>query len=398
MSWLLPIWRKMQHAGDKYLPRTPCTDEFEVAAGRHLHLTSRIGDESPCRVCTSTRIFKESITPLISIVVPVYNEEEVLNELYSRLTAAVADIGHECEFVFVDDGSRDRSMEIVAGYAEADTRVHGVMLSRNFGHEAAIHAGLNDARGDAVIVMDADLQDLPEALPELIGAWESGADVAYAVRRDRKEGALQRAAFSAYYRIATRVVDIALPRDAGPFSLMSRPVVDAINAMTERGRYFPGLRAFVGFAQVPVEVDRGARFAGETKYSFWRRFTGAINAIFSFSKLPLQVVSVLGLFASGLAILGALWVIIGSALNGSIVPGWVSLASTILLAAGLQLLTLGIVGDYVGKVFDEVRARPGFIVARRIGPHGFDSDDDRRPASTRRSNPDVTGADFSSGS
>jgi dolichol-phosphate mannosyltransferase len=338
-------------------------------------------------------LLKEHTTPLISIVVPVYNEEEVLPELYSRLDAAVRGIGHEFEFVFVDDGSRDRSMELVAEYARSDIRVHGVLLSRNFGHEAAIHAGLIEARGDAVIVMDADLQDLPEALPELIGAWESGADVAYAVRHDRKEGAVQRAAFSAYYRIATRIVDIELPRDAGPFSLMSRSVVDAINSMSEYGRYFPGIRAFVGFRQVPITVERGARHAGETKYSFVRRASGALNAIFSFSKLPLQAVSLLGLVASGLAVLGAIWVIIGSMLNGNAVPGWVSLASIVLLASGVQLLTLGIVGEYVGKVFDEVRARPGFIVARRIGPNGLDSDADRRPTSARSSQSDSTSAD-----
>jgi polyisoprenyl-phosphate glycosyltransferase len=195
----------------------------------------------------------------------VYNEEEVLGELHRRLDATLGRLGHDIEIVFVDDGSRDRSRAIIRELAAADPRVHGAFFSRNFGHEAAIHAGLWEARGDAVIVMDADLQDSPEALPELIRAWEQGADVAYAVRHGRKEGPLQRAAFTAYYRIATRIVDVELPVDAGPFSLMARPVVDAINSMTEHGRYFPGIRAFVGFEQTPVDVERAVRFAGTTK-------------------------------------------------------------------------------------------------------------------------------------
>jgi dolichol-phosphate mannosyltransferase len=306
-------------------------------------------------------------TPLISIIVPVFNEEDVLQELHRRLGAVLDAAGYDFEIVFVDDGSGDGSRDIIRRLAVADPRVRAAFLSRNFGHEAAIHAGLHEARGDAVVVMDADLQDVPEALPELIHAWERGADVAYAVRRNRKEGALQRAAFKAFYRIATKIVDVELPTDAGPFSLMSRAVVDAINDMSEHGRYFPGLRAYVGFTQVPVDVERAARFAGETKYSLRRRTSGALNAIFSFSKLPLRFVTLLGFVAAALAIVGAAWVVIGSATGAATVPGWVSLMTVVLLMSGVQLLTLGIVGEYVGKVFDEVRARPSFIVAERIG-------------------------------
>jgi glycosyltransferase involved in cell wall biosynthesis len=310
---------------------------------------------------------REAATPLISIVVPVFNEQEVLAELHRRLVAALGGLGHDIEIVFVDDGSRDRTRDIIRELASVDPRVRAAFLSRNFGHQAAIHAGLREACGDAVVVMDADLQDSPEALPELIHAWEQGADVAYAVRHDRKEGPLQRAAFTAYYRIAARIVDVDLPVDAGPFSLMSRPVVDAINAMSEHGRYFPGLRAFVGFKQTPIDVERAARFAGTTKYSFRRRTSGAIHAIFSFSKLPLRMVSLLGLVAAAVALLGAAWVIVASLVDGSGVPGWVSLMTVVLLVSGVQLLTLGIVGEYVGKVYDEVRARPSFIVAERVG-------------------------------
>jgi polyisoprenyl-phosphate glycosyltransferase len=310
---------------------------------------------------------EEQTSGVISVVVPVYNEREVLPELHRRVTGSLAGIGHRVEIVLVDDGSEDGSTEMIRELAEREDDVVGVRLSRNFGHEAAIEAGLHEASGDAVIVMDADLQDAPEALPTLIAHWEAGVDVAYAVRRDRKEGPVQRAAFAAFYRVAARIVEIDLPKDAGPFSLMSRPVVDAINAMGERGRYFPGLRAFAGFRQLPVEVERHARHAGTTKYSLRRRTSGALNAIFSFSKLPLRAVSMLGFVAAAVSVVGAVWVVIGGVASDTGAPGWVSLMTVVLLVSGVQLVTLGIVGEYVGKVYDEVRARPNFIVAQRWG-------------------------------
>lgn len=297
----------------------------------------------------------------------MYNEEDVLVELHRRLATVLDSLGYEAEILFVDDGSRDQSRELITDLAHRDSRVRGLFLSRNFGHEPAIQAGLQESRGDAVVVMDADLQDAPEALPSLVEAWEAGADVVYAVRRDRKERLVQRAAFHSFYRLAARVVDVELPLDAGPFSLMSRPVVDAINAMPEGGRYFPGLRAFVGFRQVSVDVERARRFAGDTKYSFRRRTAGALNAILSFSKLPLRMVSALGIISAVVAVAGGLWVIIAGSVGGSTVPGWVSLMSVVLLFGGIQLVTLGIVGEYVGKIYDEVRARPSFIVAKRVG-------------------------------
>jgi len=318
-------------------------------------------------------IEKDAVTGLISVVVPVYNEREVLQELHRRVSAAMSAIDHQLEMVLVDDGSRDGSTAMIESLADVDSRLTGVILSRNFGHEAAIAAGLREARGDAVIVMDADLQDSPELLPQLVQAWAAGADVVYAVRRDRKEGLLQRAAFSAFYQLTARIVDIDLPRDAGPFCLMSRPVVDAMNQMSERGRYFPGLRAFTGFTQVPVELERAARFAGETKYSLRRRTPGAVNAIFSFSKFPLRLVTLLGFICAGLALLGAIWTV-GSAVFGTATaPGWVSVMAVVLIFSGVQMMTLGIVGEYVGKVYDEVRARPSFIIARRCTGAGVDT-------------------------
>lgn len=273
---------------------------------------------------------------------------------------------HRLELVLVDDGSRDGTTDLIRTLAEEDDRVHGVILSRNFGHEAAIEAGLHAASGDAVIVMDADLQDSPDALHRLIAAWEDGADVAYAVRKDRKEGAVLRAAFSGFYRLAARVMSIDLPRDAGPFCLMSRRVVDVLNALPEHGRYFPGLRAFAGFRQMPIEVERQERLAGETKYSFTKRTAGAINALVSFSKLPLRLVSALGLVSAALSIVAAIFVIASKLSGADLAPGWASVIVVVLFLAGIQFLTLGILGEYVGKVYDEVRRRPTFIVAEDL--------------------------------
>ena len=302
---------------------------------------------------------------VVSIVVPVFNEEEVLDELYRQVTAQGQTLRHELELVLVDDGSRDRSHEMIRALAARDPRVVGVRLSRNFGHEAAIEAGLREASGDAVVVMDADLQDAPDALPRLVEAWEQGADVAYAVRESRKEGVVLRSAFKGFYKLAGRMVSIDLPADSGPFSLMSRPVVDTLNGLPEYNRYFPGLRAFAGFNQVAIPVERAERHAGETKYSFRKRTSGAVNAIVSFSKLPLRAVIWLGLITAAISIAGGLFVLVSSIAGASLIPGWASLMVAVMLLAGVQLTTLGIVGEYVGKVYDEVRRRPTYVIAER---------------------------------
>jgi dolichol-phosphate mannosyltransferase len=299
---------------------------------------------------------------IVSIVVPCFNEEDSLPELHRQVSEVLGRTAHEIEFVFVDDGSTDSTAAIIRKTADRDPRVRGVLLARNFGHEAAIDAGLRAATGDAVVVMDADLQDSAEAVLKLIQAWENGADVAYGVRHSRKEGVLLRAAFSFFYRLAGRMMSIDLPKDAGPFSLMNRRAVDALNAMPEHNRYFPGLRAFTGFTQVPVVVDRQERLLGETKYSVTKRTGGAINAIISFSKLPLRLVTLMGFIAAAISVIGGIFVIIGSVVGDGVVPGWASIMVVVLLLAGVQLLTLGIVGEYVGKIYDEVRGRPTHVV------------------------------------
>jgi glycosyltransferase involved in cell wall biosynthesis len=304
---------------------------------------------------------------LISVVVPAYNEEEVLEEFHRQVGAMLDTLSHDAEFVFVDDGSADSTAAIMRRLAESDPRVRAVLLSRNFGHEAAIEAGLRAARGDAVIVMDADLQDGPDIVPRLIDAWREGAGVVYAVRTERKEGRLLRSAFSGFYRLAERVMSIDLPRDAGPFSLMDRRVVDVLNAMPEKGRYFPGLRAFAGFRQVGVEAERNERLAGETKYSLVKRTVGATNAIFSFSKLPLRLMTGLGFAMTLLAVAGLIWVIVGTIVGADIQPGWASLMIAILFIGAAMFLFMGILGEYVGKIYDEVRGRPNYVVAEEVG-------------------------------
>jgi len=306
--------------------------------------------------------------PLISLVVPAYNEEEVLEAFHREVSEEIDRLPDDFEFVFIDDGSRDQTASIMRQLAARDPRVRAVLLSRNFGHEAAIEAGLRTARGDAVIVMDADLQDGPEIIPRLIGAWREGADVVYAVRKGRKEGRLLRAAFSGFYRLASRVMSIDLPRDAGPFSLMDRQVVDVINDLPEKGRYFPGLRAFAGFRQVPVEAERRERAAGETKYSLVKRTLGGTNAIFSFSKLPLRLMTFMGFLMTILAVAGLIWVIIGAIFGTGTAQGWTSVMTVMFFLAAFIFTFLGILGEYVGKIYDEVRARPNYVVAEEIGP------------------------------
>ena len=304
---------------------------------------------------------------LISLVVPAYNEEEVLEAFHREVSAEIDRLPDDFEFVFIDDGSRDRTAAIMRSLAAADPRVRAVILSRNFGHEAAIEAGLNAARGDAVIVMDADLQDGPEILPRLIGAWREGGQVVYAVRKGRKEGRALRAAFSGFYRLAGRVMSIDLPRDAGPFSLMDRQVVDVLNTLPEKGRYFPGLRAFAGFNQVPVEAERRERLAGETKYSLVKRTLGGTNAIFSFSKLPLRLMTFMGFAMAVLAIAGLIWVIVGAIIGSGTAQGWTSVMTVMFFLAAVMFIFMGIIGEYVGKIYDEVRARPNYVVAEELG-------------------------------
>lgn len=305
--------------------------------------------------------------PALSIVIPVYNESDNLPSLYARLREALGQIGSSYEIVFVDDGSRDASPDILRAYAAADARVLLIELARNFGHQVAISAGLDYARGDGVIVMDADLQDPPEVLPQFVAKWREGHDVVYAIRTERKEHWLKRAAYATFYRLLKRVASIDIPLDAGDFCIMDRRVVDLLVGMPERNRFVRGIRSWVGLDQVGLAYERHARHAGKPKFTLTRLVYLALDGLFSFSYLPLRVITMLGFGVSLVSIVLALFYVIKQLTVGLYPPGFATLTVAIFFFAGLQLITIGVMGEYVGRIFDEVKRRPLYVVRRIIG-------------------------------
>lgn len=305
--------------------------------------------------------------PELSVVIPVFNEEDNLRELYSRLSAVLPAAGGSYEIIFVDDGSHDASLPLLRSFANADPRVRAVELARNFGHQIAISAGLDHARGDGVIVMDADLQDPPEVLPEFIGKWREGHDVVYAIREGRKENMLKRAAYAAFYRILQRVANIEIPLDAGDFCIMDRRVVDLLVGMPERNRFVRGIRSWVGLDQVGLAYERHARHAGRPKFTFTRLMYLALDGLVSFSYVPLRVITMLGLAVSLMSIVLALFYAIKKLTVGLNPPGFATLVVAIFFLAGMQLITIGVIGEYVGRIFEEVKRRPLYIVRRVSG-------------------------------
>jgi glycosyltransferase involved in cell wall biosynthesis len=308
-----------------------------------------------------------TIAPEISVVIPVFNEEQTLPELDARLREALCGTDKRYEIVFVNDGSSDRSAEIMHRLREADERVRIIEFSRNFGHQPAISAGLDHAAGDAVIVMDGDLQDPPEVLPTLIERWEKGYDVVYAVRRNRKEGVLDRFAYTTFYRLIARLSDTSLPLDSGDFALMDRKVVDLIVQMPERSRYIRGLRSWLGFNQIGVEYDRSARYAGRSKYDLRSLLALASDGIVSFSDIPLKLAMRLGLAITGLASVIAMWTLVKRLVGYDVVPGFATLALLVLFFGGVQLVTIGILGEYIARIYTEVKGRPQYVVRRTWG-------------------------------
>jgi dolichol-phosphate mannosyltransferase len=298
----------------------------------------------------------------LSVVVPVYNEEENLPELSSRLGSLLD--SHPGEAVLVDDGSRDATAAILDELAVDDPRFRVIHLSRNFGQQAALAAGLRYSRGQAVVVMDADLQDPPELVPQLIARWREGYQVVYARRTGRElEGPAKRLLAWGYYRILNRLVGLDLPTDTGDFCLMDRQVVDLLNAMPERNRYIRGLRAWVGFRQTAVAFQRPARHAGSVKYTFRRSLGLALNGIISLSKAPLRLATYFGFLVSLASFLLAITYIV-QRLRGqeAFVKGWASTVVIMLFLGGVQLLTIGIIGEYLSRIYDEVKQRPLYVV------------------------------------
>ena len=301
--------------------------------------------------------------PRISVAIAVHNEAEVLPELVRRLTAVLDELpGGRHEIVFVDDGSSDRTFDLIIEAAAADSRVVGVRLSRNFGHQAALTAALETVTGDVVVAMDGDLQDRPEEIPRFVVEYEKGYDVVYAQRVRRKESLPYRTAYFLFYRLMRRLSDVEVPVDSGDFALLSRRVVDQINMLPERHRYIRGLRSWVGFPQIGVPVERDARAGGEPSYTLRNLFRLAFDGVFAFSVAPLRAAWVFGACVSALASLYALWAVFQRLFLDTSPQGFTALIVAITFFAGVQLLFLGLIGEYLGRVYDEAKGRPNFVV------------------------------------
>jgi len=298
-----------------------------------------------------------------TVAVPVFNEVESLPELYQRVREVMETLGEDWELILVDDGSTDGSTDIIQDLAKKDSHVRPVIFARNFGHQIALTAGLDYSRGEAVIVMDADLQDPPEVFPELIGKWREGYEVIYAVRKHRQgETFFKKLTASLFYRLINRITDVNLPLDAGDFRLLDRKVVDTLNRMREKHRFPRGMTVWVGFRQVGVPYERAVRFAGETKYPFSKMFRLAINAITSFSYFPLQLATYFGFICAGVSALAILIVIALRLAGNQAFFGQASTLIAVLFLGGVQLISLGIIGEYLGRLYDEARGRPLYIV------------------------------------
>ena len=297
---------------------------------------------------------------LLSVVAPVYDEQELVESFVARACAAVAD--YNFELVVVNDGSTDATGELLDRIAASDPRVRIVHLSRNFGHQAALTAGLEHALGDAVAMIDADLQDPPELIPTMVERWEQGADVVYAVRRQREgETAFKLATASWFYKLFDKLAQVDLTPNSGDFRLLDRRALDALLSMTERSRFLRGMTVWVGFNQTAVDYQRDARHAGETKYTVRKMLRFSLDAIASFSHVPLQLATYVGMLSAGLAFV-AIPVVLILRIVGSYLPGFGSITIAILLLGGIQLIALGVIGEYVGRIYDEVKHRPLYIV------------------------------------
>jgi dolichol-phosphate mannosyltransferase len=311
-----------------------------------------------------------SQAPLLSVIVPCFNEEAVVAECQRRLAGILNSLDNlEYEIIYIDDGSRDGTFEILKTLHAGDPqRVKVLRFSRNFGHQVAVTAGVEHARGEGVIVIDADLQDPPEVIPEMVAAWRSGAHVVYGkrVRRDG-DSLFKRMTARGFYRLMNWVSDCRIPTNTGDFRLMDRAVVDAFLAMPERDRFIRGMVSWTGFVQQPVYIHRQPRFAGKTKYPLYRMLKFAADGIFSFSRKPLKIATGMGFIASGIALLGICYALVLRLFTSIWVTGWTALFMAILFLGGVQLICLGIIGEYVGRIYGEVKHRPLYLVQETLG-------------------------------
>lgn len=321
-----------------------------------------------------------------SVVVPVYNEEAVLAACYARLTKVMQSLLQDYEIIFVDDGSRDASGEILEELCEQDHHVRLVTFSRNFGHQAAISAGMDLSSGQAVIIIDADLQDPPEVIPEMIKKWKAGYDVVYGKREKRKgEGLFKKTTAKLFYRFLSSQTDVEIPLDTGDFRLIDRKVCDVLSSLTEQNRYVRGLVSFAGFRQIGVSYVREERFAGETKYPLKKMLSFAADATTSFSKKPLKLAGYVGFFLSLASFVYLFITIYLKLFTDKTVSGWASILSVSLFFNGVVLIMLGIMGAYIGRIYDEVKNRPLYIVKEKKGfshkegnPHELEKYENKR--------------------
>lgn len=303
-----------------------------------------------------------------SVVVPVYNEEAVAKKCYERLTTVMESMRESYELLFINDGSRDRTEEIIEAFVKEDSRVRLVTFSRNFGHQAAISAGIDLSQGQAVIIIDADLQDPPEVIPDMVKKWKEGYDVVYGKREKRKgESVFKRATAKLFYRFLASQTDVDIPLDTGDFRLIDRKVCDVLSGLTEKNRYVRGLVSFAGFRQIGVSYVREERFAGETKYPFKKMLNFAMDATTSFSRKPLKIAGYMGSLLSVASFVYLFVALYQKLFTDRTVSGWASIVSIMLLFNGVTLMILGIMGEYIGRIYDEVKNRPLYIIKEKNG-------------------------------
>jgi dolichol-phosphate mannosyltransferase len=317
--------------------------------------------------------------PVLSVVVPLFNEEDNVERLHDRLGRVMESLGVSYEILFVDDGSSDATSTLIAKLQHTDPNLACVHFSRNFGHQAAVSAGIDHGRGQAIIVMDGDLQDPPEVLPEFVAKWREGYEVVYAIRRHRKENLLKRLSYSTFYRILNAISDLDIPLDSGDFCLMDRRVVDLLKHLPERMRFVRGLRSFLGFRQVGLTYDRAARAGGRPKYSLRALVGLALDGLVSFSSYPLRLVARVGLVTILIAIALLVWVLFDAFVMHTAPQGWASTAVVVLFMGAVQLFGIGILGEYLRLIFLEVKRRPTYIVRAYEGPSRDDASAVDRP-------------------
>jgi dolichol-phosphate mannosyltransferase len=302
--------------------------------------------------------------PTFSIIAPIYNELENIPELYPRIRDVMDRTGEPWELVLVDDGSTDGSTDVIRTLADNDDRVRPVIFARNFGHQIAVTAGLDYSRGEAVVIIDADLQDPPEVILDLIEKWQEGYEVVYAVRAEREgETWFKKTTASMFYRLIYRITDVDIPLDTGDFRLMDRKVVNVMNQMREKHRFLRGMSSWVGYKQIGVPYKRKARYAGKTKYPFKKMLKLALNAITSFSYFPLQLATYVGFITAGLSVIAIPIVILLRLITGTTLEGQATTLIIVLFLGGVQLISLGIIGEYIGRIYDEAKGRPLYVVA-----------------------------------